>query len=386
MAILDRLRPQQGRRLTHVADSATVMAMPTGAVNLQRVDEAAALASPETIRSGTWMGQGFDALDTEQQHLWPAHGEAAQRTERAIAEGLAVATAAEATLLEHAGTLVESAKRSYDHCRTTLLPWIHRGPHSGLRYWIGWGVLGLGDAVGVAGAAILLGEEVWIACGQALATGLAAVTAGLAGHDLKDLRLARQRRRDPDELSEDEKRYRRFFDDTAAGDGLLKIVAYLAGAVIILIALGIFSLRASIEGALAGLVFGALAGATALASVINSYAHADEVADLVAVARRDYQREVRVYRRTGRAKPVIRRAEAAENAVSIETEHWLRGQAAARHIQALKYQSLTANPGVVGHGPGEPLTPTDRADMGAAGIGPVSRHRRRITPETEDLS
>ncbi|MHA7271205.1 hypothetical protein [Arthrobacter sp. HLT1-20] len=386
MAIIDRLRPQQGRRLTHVADSATIMAMPTGAVNLQRVDETAALASPETIKSGTWMGKGFDALDAEQQHLWPAQGEAAQRTDRATAEGLAVAATAEATLLDHASSLVESTKRSYDHCRSTLLPWIHRGPHSGLRYWIGWGVLGLGDAVGVAGAAILLGEEFWIACGQALATGLAAVTAGLAGHDLKELRLARQRRRDLDELTDDEKLYRRFFDDTAAGDALLKIVAYLAGAIIILIALGIFSLRASIEGALEGLVFGALAGATALASVINSYVHADEVADLVAVARRDYQREVRTYRRTGRAKPTTLRAKAAENAVSIETEHWLRGQAAARHIQALKYQSLTANPGVVGHGPSDPETPTEPANSSSAGTGPVSHHRRRITTNEEDIS
>jgi len=352
----------------------------TGVVSLQRVDEASAVATPEAISAGSWMERGFDELAHEQRQLWPAEGEVASRNEAAIADGLASAAQAEQFLLAEAASLVRTAKESYEHCRTTLLAWVHRGPHANFRYWVGWTVLGMGDAVGVAGAAILLGEEVWIAVGQALATGLAAVTAGLAGHDLKELRLARQRKRDPDDLTDDEKHYRRFFDDTSPGDSLLKIVACLAGSIVLLIALGIFALRASIEGSLAGLVFGTLAAATALASFMNSYAHADEVADLIAVARRNYRQSVRDYRRTGQAAPVRRRAEALEKAASIEQEHALRGQAAAHHVQAMKFQSLTANPGVVGHGPNNgkrPPTVTSADDVVTKPVGPVSRHRRQ---------
>lgn len=357
-----------------------------GVVSLQRVDEAAAVATPETIESGTWMECGFDELSAEQQQLWPAEGEVASRAEAAAADGLTTAAEAERFLLAEAASLLRTAKESYEHCQSTLLAWVHRGPHATFRYWVGWTVLGMGDAVGVAGAAILLGEEVWIAIGQALATGLAAVTAGLAGHDLKELRLARQRKRDADDLTDDEKRYRRFFDDTSPGDSLLKIVAYLAGTIVILIALGIFALRASIEGGLAGLVFGTLAAATALASFMNSYAHADEVADLIAVARRNYQEAVRDYRRISQAPQVRRWAEALEKAASIEQEHALRGQAAAHHLQAMKFQSLTANPGVVGHGPNtgkRPATPTGANDGVLKPVGPVSRHRRQMKATKE---
>lgn len=332
-------------------DPAQTMAAASGIVTLQRVDEAAAVAAPELIGAGTWMERGFDELAAEQLDLWPADGEVARRSEAARAGGLVAAAEAEAFLLGEAATLVISTKESYDHCHRSLLRWVHRGPHANFRYWLGWTVLGLGDAVGVAGASILLGEEVWIAVGQALATGLAAVTAGAAGHDLKELRLARQRRRDPSALSEDERRYRRFFIYDADGDRLLRIVAWLACIIVVLIAVGIFALRASIEGSFVGLIFGALAAATALASFMNSYTYADEVADLIAVAEQAYERAEKHYRRISRASPFRHRAEAIENAASIAREHTLRGQAAVHRLQALKFHSLTANPGVVGHGP-----------------------------------
>lgn len=351
-----------------------------GIVNLQRVDEAAAVTAPEVLATDTWMERGFDELASEQQRLWPAEGEVAGRNEASTANGLTAAVEAEQFLLAESASLVQTAKESYEHCLTTLLVWVNRGPHANFRYWVGWSVLGMGDAVGVAGAAILLGEEVWIACGQALATGLAAVTAGLAGHDLKELRLARQRQRDPDDLTEDEKRYRRFFDDTSPGDSLLKVLAYLSGTIVLLIALGIFALRASIEGTLAGLVFGSLAAATALASFMNSYAHADEVADLLAVTRRTYQQAIRDYRRLGQAVPIRRQAEALEKAASIEREHALRGEAAAHHLQAMKFQSLTANPGVVGHGPNSSKRPAAPKEGLPQLTGPISRHRRSTTP------
>ncbi|MCX2746255.1 hypothetical protein OOZ51_00310 [Arthrobacter sp. MI7-26] len=358
-----------------------------GVVSLQRVDEAAAVATPDAIGSGTWMEHGFDELAAEQEYLWPAEGEVASRDEAATANGLITAVEAEEFLLTEAASLVRATKTSYEHSLTTLLAWVHRGPHANFRYWVGWTVLGMGDTVGVAGASILLGEEIWIAVAQALATGLAAVTAGLAGHDLKELRLARQRRRDPDDLTDDERRYRRFFDDSSPGDSLLKIVAYLSGTIVLLIAVGIFALRASIEGGLAGLVFGSLAAATALASFMNSYAHADEVADLIAVARRNHQQSVRAYRRISQALPLRRRAEALEKAASIGQEHALRGQAAAHHVQAMKFQSLTANPGVVGHGPSSSMKPAPASAVGDGAqkpVGPVSRHRRLTKQAKEE--
>ena len=372
---------QRSSRRHSPGNPAQTMASASGVVNLQRVDEAAAIATPDAIAAGTWMERGFGELAAEQEQLWPAEGEQASRRHAATAIGLNSAAVTEQFLLSESADVVTANKQSYEHCQKTLLPWVHRGPHHNFRYWVGWTVLGLGDAVGVAGAAILLGEEIWIAIGQAMATGLAAVTAGSAGHDLKELRLARQRRRDPDDLTEDEKRYRRFFDDTAAGDSLLKVVAWLAGTIVILITLSILALRASIEGTLAGLSFGALAAATALASFINSYAHADDVADLIAVALRDFRQAVRRHRRTGRATPLRRQAHAQEMVKSITEEHGLRGQAAAHHVRALKFQSLTANPGVVGHGPAsdatrsEPMVPPQ-----------ISRHRRRTQSAEADLS
>jgi len=379
MANMNRFLPGTSRRPA-VGGSAHVMTNPAAVVSLQRVDEAAAVTTPEAISAGTWMERGFDELASEQEQLWPAKGEEASRAHAAAALGLGTAAETEQFLLRESASLVTTSKQSYEHCQKTLLPWVHRGPHHNFRYWVGWTVLGLGDAVGVAGAAILLGEEIWIALGQAMATGLAAVTAGSAGHDLKELRLARQRRRDPDKLTDDEKHYRRFFDDTSAGDSLLKVVAWLAGTIVFLVALGVFGLRASIEGSLAGLLFGTLAAATALASFINSYSHADEVADLIAVAQRTFRQAVRRHRRLGRAAPLRRRAHSQEMVSSLTEEHALRGQAAAHHVQAMKYQSLTANPGVVGHGQSTSKRPPTSArpeDGVATAVGPVSRHRRQ---------
>ncbi|WP_437770492.1 hypothetical protein [Arthrobacter sp. KNU40] len=367
-----------------VADSATAMASPSGMVSLQRVDEAAAVQTPAAIADGTWMEQGFDALAAEQLSLWPAHGKVSQRPKAAAAESLHEAAKAEMTLLDHGSSLLASAKENFDHCRTTLQPWVQRGPHAKFRYWTGWAVLGLGDAVGVAGAAILLGEEIWIAAGLACATGVAAVTAGLVGNDLKERHLARQRRRDPEDLSDDEKRYKRFFLGADDDGKVLKTVGRIAGAVVCLLVLGIFALRASIEGPLAGLVFGGLAGATALASVINSYAYADEVADLIGVYDKSYRQEQKALRKTAKTQALRQHATALEEAASIEEEHQHRAQAAAAHLQALKFHSLTGNPRVVGHGPGpRPATVKTPKDDAAKPAGPVSRHRRRTTSATE---
>jgi lauroyl/myristoyl acyltransferase len=68
----------------------------------------------------------------------------------------------------------------------------------------------------------------------------------------------------------------------------------LSATVVALLAVGIFSLRSSIEGSSAGLTFSLLAAATAIGSLLLGYSAADEVADLLAtMAKRVHRAEQR---------------------------------------------------------------------------------------------
>ena len=230
------------------------------------------------------------------------------------------------------------------------MPYVRRSPGDAWRYGAGWALLGLGDTAGVWGAAIWLGEVPLIALGQALATGFAAVTAGLAGGELQELRQARARRRDPDSLSEDERQYQRLFLEADAGLSVTKIVAGVALSVVVLVATGVFALRAGTEGLLAGVTFGALAAATALGSFVSSYIHGDEVADLIGSYRKRYDAARRRHRGLARNRDLSRHASAVEESTSIRREHDARGRAAGQKVTALKYRMLRRNPQVVGHG------------------------------------
>jgi hypothetical protein len=118
----------------------------------------------------------------------------------------------------------------------------------------------------------------------------------------------------------------------------------------LLIAVGIFSLRTSVEGSLSGLVFGCLAAAVAAASFLNSWAASDEVTDLLDSYRCEFERAVKRHTRFSLNTSIITHAEAAETARSVVAEHASRGKAAAKSFEAMKFGVLRRNPGVVGHG------------------------------------
>lgn len=324
-------------------------------VGMQRVDEAAGLGRPAGFGT-TYREQQFDASADEQDEAWSAEGEVASRAAQGRADKSDDAASAAAYVVGENQETVSEAKSAYLHAAKTLMPFVRRSPHDFIRYVLGWLLLALGDTAGVWGAAIWLGEVPYVALGQAVATGFAAVTAGLVGGELQDLRQARLRQRDMESLSEDERRYPRLFASADTGRSITKIVVGISATIVVLIAVAVFALRTGTEGLLAGFTFGGLAAATALGSFISSYVHADEVADLIATFYKTYQRALRFHLRLASARALSRHAGAAGEVESIRREYQARGNAAHQKVVALKYRMLGRNPQVVGHGEALPET------------------------------
>lgn len=321
----------------------------TDSISLQRIDEAAAVLRP--VNLGTTHGEReFDALGHEQAAAWPAEAEVASRPPRVRAAETRRSAEEADVAVQVARGEVERAREAREHAQATLAPFVRRTPHDDARYWLSCAGLGLGDTAGVWGAAISLGEIPELALGQALATGLAAVTAGLVGGEVRMLAHAKSRQRDPDSLSPDELRYRRLFEGAAQEVVTTKIAVGTAATVVVLVTGSIFALRAATEGSLAGIAFGCMAAATALASFISSYIHADEVADLLATYDRRFRVALRRHKRASRAKPITVHEAATAETESIEREYGHRGDAAVRKVEACKHRMLRRNPQVVGHG------------------------------------
>ncbi|TDD28364.1 hypothetical protein E1218_07540 [Kribbella turkmenica] len=319
------------------------------AVILPHIDRAGAVPRPGNIGKFT-SEREYDAKAQTQIETFAAESEAAARESTVTAAGLESVSTASTSLITGAASSVETARKRLDHAIQALGHLARRDMPVKVRYWICLIVLCLGDTAGILGAAITLGEIPIVALGQAVATGVAAVTAGQAGADLKDLRLARVRRRDLEELTEDEQRYRQFFTGTEAGISTLKLVGALSGAVVAIISVGIFCLRLSVEGLTSGIAFGMLAAATALGSFLANYSYADEIADYLARAERTYAKAIKTHHKLAADPAIQNRAEALATAASIKAEHAHRGRAAWWQLQALSRRILRRNPGVAGHG------------------------------------
>jgi hypothetical protein len=349
MGLLDRFRASSARA------SLDTWTQEADAVSLPRVDDVGGHPRPSGVGT-SYAEQEYHALADEQELIWPAEGVRKARPSLARAGSLEQASAAAAFLLDESEAEVRQARADYQHAARTLSPYLRREPGAKLRYWLGWPVLWCGDTAGVWSTAVANGDVVVIAFGQACAAGLAAVCAGLVGSELKDLRMARARRREPDSLTEDEQRYRRLFTADSGGAGVVKLISVLSLLVVALLAVGIFYLRASVEGSAAGLTFGLLAAATAIGSFLLGYSAADEVADLLAAMAKRVHRAERHHLTLAAGSAPQRRAEAQETARSILAEYQLRGQAAGKHVESLGWRVQRNNPEVFGHGypAGEP--------------------------------
>lgn len=325
------------------------------AVSLQRIDEAGALPRPSNVGT-SYVEQEYRSLAEEQELSWPAEGERAARPHQVSARGLDPKAGALETLLAAQATEVREARADYQHAVRVLAPYVRREPGAKLRYWICWIVLWLGDTSGVWSAAVTNGDVVFIAFGIALASGLAAASAGLFGAELKYLRMARTRQRDPETLSKDEQRYQRLFAGKDDGLSIVKLIGLLSLTVAVLLAVAIYNLRAAIEGSAAGLTFGLLAAVTAIGSGLLGYASADEIADHIATCAKRVRRADTYYRKLASSSALKKRAQAEEQARSIREEYQLRGQAAGKRLESLAFRILRRNPQVAGHGypAGEP--------------------------------
>lgn len=317
-------------------------------VRLIPVEAASATARPDVIHK-TYLELAHDAQALEQQHLFAAEGEVASREDAATTKALAFTEAETKASVARARIAADNSAEHHATARDLLAPYVRRKATSSRGYVARTAALLLGDIAGLSGAAIALGEYPALAVAQAISAGTATVTAGLAATQLRHAQLATERRM-PD-VPQELQPYRHLFGGPPAGSRQQNVVFVVAALVALLVSVGIFALRTTIEGPISGLTFGGLAAAIALASFINSWYHADAVADVLETAQHDAHDADRRHRRLAGTRTVQTAQKAAALEKSLITEHTHRGLAAAAHIEADKYRALLASPDVVGHGP-----------------------------------
>ncbi|MDZ5085221.1 MULTISPECIES: hypothetical protein [Mycobacteriaceae] len=333
-------------------------------VRLIPVESASAFARPNAVEQ-TYLELAHDKLALEQHHLFAAEGEARCRADMAAAKSLAYAVAETKASVARAAVAADKAFERYEQLRDLLGCFMRRKATSARGYMARTAALLLGDIAGLSGAAIALGEYPVLAVAQAMSAGTATVTAGLAATQLRHMQQAVDRQQDV--LPQDLEPYRHLFGGPPKGKRLQATVFGVAALVTLLLSVGIFALRTTVEGPISGLTFGGLAAAIALASFINSWYYADAVADIIESAYHEAVVADRRHRRLAGSRSISRAEHAETQQKSIVTEYTHRGLAAAGHIEANKYRALLASPDVVGHGPAatppaaKPVAPTRRA-------------------------
>ncbi|MFT4011297.1 MAG: hypothetical protein QM655_14780 [Nocardioidaceae bacterium] len=141
----------------------------------------------------------------------------------------------------------------------------------------------------------------------------------------------------------------------------------MAGVIVVCLASAIFALRAAVEGSLlAGFIFGGLAAATALGSFVNSWRHADLIADFLERVELTYARAVGEHERLLADPTPGQRDASLMSAERIEAYHLKLASAAKRGVLALLHGVLRRNPEVFGHaivtGPRQVLVPVGRKE------------------------
>ncbi|MFV8295981.1 hypothetical protein ACNQP7_04560 [Mycolicibacterium fortuitum] len=323
-------------------------------VRLIPVESASATARPDAIAE-TYLELEHDACGLEQQHLFAAEGEVHARYQAALATSLGYAVTQMKSSVERAQLAADRAAERHERIREVLGPYVRRKAMSSVGYMLRLLALLVGDVAGLSGAAIALGEVPALAIIQAVSAGTATVTAGLAATQLRHLQQTAERKLD--DVPEALEPYRHLFSGATGSNRLRAAVLVVAVLITLFVSVGVFALRTATEGSLAGLTFGALAAAIAMASFINSWYHADAVADVVESAQHDAHTADRRHRRLGKTALIGKAEQAAFQGDSLITEYTHRGLAAGAHLEAEKYRALQASPDVVGHGPAPDWAP-----------------------------
>jgi hypothetical protein len=326
-------------------------------ITLQRVDEAAAIARPNTV-GHTWVEREYDEIEAEQEPLWTASGiEKSRRSAIDAAGAQAAATASEHIVAGHLPVLDAAAIR-FANTAEALSPFRRRPPGTKLFHYGAKAGFLLGDVAGISTAAIWGGEIPGIAVIMASSAAIATVTAGLTGTEARDLRSSRRRERDVKSLTEKQHPFQHLFTGGDAGNRIVRSMVGVSAAVGALIGCAIFALRFSIQGPLVGLVYGVIAVAIAAASFIESYMYTDEVADQIDNADHSYAKEIARHAKLAASEPRKIHSRSLAEADSIAKEHAERGRAARDRVRSHKWAILRRNPGVVGHGTAQPNVAT----------------------------
>lgn len=298
----------------------------------------------------TYVEREYDALAAEQVELWEAESANAEQAPSAQRDDSRRASDEAMRHMEEHRSTVAEAQRVSVATYAALHPFRHREPGAKKWYLARWALLLGGDVAGQVGAALSYGESPWTAVPQALATGMAALTAGMVGTELRQLRDTQRRSQDEDELPETLVPWAHLFREPDLGQALARLVIWIGLGAGLGVAGGIFMLRMIIEGPGAGLVYGLLAIGITLASAVNSYFYADEIADQIDAANTSYRTELKLANELANGPSVIRHASASAEAELTGREHQARGRAADKRMQALKWRVLGNNPEVAGHG------------------------------------
>ncbi|MCS4275139.1 hypothetical protein M2390_000297 [Mycetocola sp. BIGb0189] len=310
--------------------------------------------------AGLWVEVEYEQFGLEQVALWEATRETETRAPAVKQAGLALHTGE----LEHVVTgsreLLEQARTRYLHTASVLAAHRRRAVGSKRWYQAAKAVIFVGDLAGFATAAIWLGEPTFIALALAGSAAAATVVAGLVGTEYSDMRRRALRETPSDELPVEVQPFAHLFATGDRGGSILKRVLLLALVTALMIAVGIGALRATVDDPLIGVLFAGIAFAVAGGSFLVSYAGADEVADLIDLAKADYETRQNQHLKLAADASWQSSAESAAERDSISTEIAARGVAAVEHVRALKYRILRNNPAQAGHGP-RPDDPVGRA-------------------------
>lgn len=318
-------------------------------IGLQRVDEAAAVGRPTEIEI-FYVEEEIQFRADEQPHQWRADGTLAARDAASKVGELDKLVGALEPLIDGQEEVTVAARQDLAATRRAVGNHVRRAPKAAKLFYARLITIFLGDIAGVASATILFGLIPWLAFLQAIAIGGAAVTAGTAGAEFKDLQLARNREKAPDDLTDEEKPFAHLFSGPKKGECYTKIGISVALTVVLLIFGGVFALQAAVDSTLAGVLFGCLGAAVGLASFVNYWTFADDIADLIDFKEATYNFELARQRALNETPSRLQHGRARAEATSIQDEHDQRGEAARLHILALGKKTLRNNPGVVGHG------------------------------------
>jgi hypothetical protein len=318
-------------------------------LSLQQVDEAHRIDG--ISGPALHLENELDAFGREQEPLWMAEGILQSRPAFIAHSGLKEQAETAEHLSRRHRRLVKRAQRRLERTIAALSPFVRRKQGQKTWFMVRTGLLLLGDVAGQAGAQIYYGEIPELALIQALAAGVAVVTAGLVGGEIKDLRMAGKRKIPRADLTKQQEPFAHLFDGNDQGKHVVKALVYTGATVGLLISSGIFALRSTIDGPLSGLIYGALAAGIAAASFISSYIVTDEIADAIDTAEKDYERTVKRQTVLAASVPLKTALEKRAEDESIRQEHEVRGQAALLTYEGLKHRVLRRNPGVAGHSP-----------------------------------